>query len=134
VSQPPPKKPRPLRRGSTHPAPEVLELVRIQHNVLYDYILEDNDDIESWSLAHVLRKRTNSITKEKTLILRFEDGHETDIFEGVVFRPSKVFRLHHRRPATVCPSGCAPSSSGELAAEQPPPTPSRAPLVYLQRE
>jgi hypothetical protein len=102
----------PARRFQSYPAPTVPEVVRIQRTLLQEPT-EDGEDLETWTHAHLLRECINPKTKEKTVILRYENGDVEEVYEGAVYRPERVHDPQRKSRARQEPESRPTSSSAE---------------------
>jgi hypothetical protein len=125
MSEPPPKKPRPNTRGSKYSPPERLEIVRLQWSMVHEDIRNEGCDVESWNLAHLLEDCIHPVMKERTLTIRYEDGHVEDVCAGAVHRPEQALRIHTGCLTSRAAAECACSSPADGT---PPPRPDPSPL------
>jgi hypothetical protein len=69
VSEPLLKRPQLYIRGSNHTTPHMHEVVRLQRHLVDEDRGQEAEDIEMWSLAHVIRESMNPVGKEKVLTI-----------------------------------------------------------------
>jgi hypothetical protein len=74
------------------------EVVRVQRLFLADDTGVDIEQLENWSLAHVLREYIDPGTKMKMLRLRYANDEEDDVCEGAVHRPLRVQPPKPKKP------------------------------------
>ena len=72
---------------SSSQTPKIPKVVRMQRLLLQEEILDDNEDLETWILAHLIHEYINPMTKEKMLRLRYGNEEEEDVCQGGVHRP-----------------------------------------------
>jgi hypothetical protein len=64
---------------SSQGRPTVLEVVRVQRLLLVDDTGQDIEQLETWSLAHVLWEYIDPAIKMKMLHLRYANDEEDDV-------------------------------------------------------
>jgi hypothetical protein len=92
------------------------EVVRVQRGLLHEGdegIAEASDAADIWTSAHVLLDYINLVTKKKTLKLRYENGEEEDVYEGVVDRPARRRLVRSKPSRNNDPTACRAMSLGE---------------------
>jgi hypothetical protein len=74
------------------------KVVRVQRLLLADDTGVDIEQLENWSLAHVLREYIDPGTKMKMLCLRYANDEDDDVCEGAVHRPLRVRPPKPKKP------------------------------------
>lgn len=65
------------------------KVVRVQRNLLREGICFSSEDMDKWTVAHVMEDRTHPTTKQKILRLKYADEDEEDVLQGAVDRPER---------------------------------------------
>ena len=68
------------------PPPLPREVLCIQRSMLNESNDHDNDNLEDWILAQIFISYIDPQILERQLLLRFSNGEEVNIIDGVVLR------------------------------------------------
>jgi hypothetical protein len=75
------------------------------HRALLQEGREDNvEDLELWTLAHIIGDSIDKVTKEKVLRLRYDTGEEEDVVTGAVHRTQQCPQPRNIAPLSECSS------------------------------
>lgn len=77
----------PIQSHIHEPHVHMQNVVRVQRLMHRFDILEDSEDVESWSMVHIISERIDTARNEKMIRVRIANGEEEELFSGQVHRP-----------------------------------------------
>jgi hypothetical protein len=129
VSAPIPARPH-IPRHASHGVAPVPEVVRVQRLLLGEDTSVDIDQLENWSLTHVVHEYIDPATQLKMLRLRYENDEGDDVCEGAVHRP---LRIRPPRPKKPHPGEKERTSSAAAVHADLPARSTSLPQTYCSR-